>query len=281
MKSKLSFLFCLFVFVAVIFSIDGSSNGDSNSSDWVDPREEATVSISFDGLMALCFGNPDRVSVGLLDVDHHTPEITIIKVKGESHTKMAILAGKDLRSGLFIDVEGKNRSSISRYFAESMDDPKDFRWNIDMEEDLYQRQLHIKEERLFGKIHFGTGLFYTGELSDEFIQFFAADNSGSVLPFNRRYGSPAAKINLETGDSLVIKGEKVNLRLVAEPGVKYEMKINNLPPASMANMDHWLFYYDVVGTKLTPYMPVAVQKATFGPKPLLCMPVIFSRSQLK
>src|SRR5207249_11150388 len=71
MKSRTTFL-SLFFLVVVALSITASSN-NSATAPLPSPRQDATVSFSFDGLMAICFGNPARVSAGLLDVVHHTP----------------------------------------------------------------------------------------------------------------------------------------------------------------------------------------------------------------
>jgi hypothetical protein len=280
MKTKSTILFTLFVLVMAGLTMSASSNSNTATLRPVTPREEATVSFSFDGLMAICFGNPARVSAGLLDVHHHTPELTITRVKGENRSTMAVLKGEQLRGVFYVDVEGNTKTGVSRYYAESMNDPNDFRWNVDLEGDLHQRQLYVKEEKLFGKIHFNSGLFYAENLSEETVRFFAADNSGKLLPFNRKVAAPAAKVNLMQGEALVIRGAKDQIRLVAEPGVRYEVTVNNLPPADMANMDHWLYYYDVIGTKVTPYQPVMTKKAVLSPRPLLCIPALFTRSQL-
>jgi hypothetical protein len=279
MRRKSMTLFGLFVLVVLGFSIKASSNSSSSPLP-VTPRDEATVSFDFDGLMGICFGNQERVSAGLLNVPHHTPEIKITRIDAGKRSTMAVLRGEQLRGTFYVDVEGRTKSAVSRYYGESIDDPNDFRWNIDLEGDLYQKKLHIMEEKLFGKIHFGGGLFFASNLTDHSVRFFAADNSGKALPFNRRIAAPSAKINLAIGDTLLIRGVKNSIRLVAEPGVRYEVSVTNLPPSDMANMEHWIYYYDLLGEQVTPYMPVIAQKTAFGPKPLLCMPVVFSLSQL-
>jgi hypothetical protein len=279
MRIKSIALFSIFVLFIMSLSQSATGNSGNNSLRPATPREDATVSFSFDGLMAICFGNPERVSVGLLDAHHHTPEITITRFKGDEKSVFAVLKGEQLRETLYVEVD-KASNIVERYYGESMDDPNDFRWNIDLEGDLHQRKLYVKEDKLFGKIHFSSGLFFANNLSEEKFRFYAADNSGKVLPFNRRVAAPAAKINLGMGDSLLIRGGKEPIRLLAEPGVRYEITVHNMPPADMANMDHWLFYYDVIGTKVTPYMPVMTKKAAFSPRPLMCEPAVFSKSML-
>ncbi|MEW6737998.1 MAG: hypothetical protein AB1489_42365, partial [Acidobacteriota bacterium] len=167
------------------------------------------------------------------------------------------------------------------YLAPSMqNDPNDFRWNIDMEGDLHQRELHLKEEKLFGKIHIGAGLFYSDDLSQEKVRFLATDGSGKVLPFNRQVATPAAKLNLVAGQALVIRGSKDIVRLVAEPNVRYEIAVTNEPPAEMASMDHFTYYYDFIGAKVTPYNIALARKAAVEPAPLTCQSVVFGKSKL-
>jgi hypothetical protein len=280
MKIRSTCFFALSFFAMMVLLIASSENtGKAAGSPQPNPAEEATVSINFEGLMAICFGSSERVSTGLLDVHHHTPEIKITRVKDGSRKDLAILKGEQLRTTFYFDVEGRSNPSVSRYYGESINDSNDFRWNIDLESDLYQRMLYVREDKLFGKIHFSSGLFYAGKRTERPVRFFAADNSGKVLPFNRYIAAPAAKINLSAGEALVIRGGKETIRLTAEPGVRYEIEINNMPAADMADMNHFSFYYDVVGVKVTPYSPVMVKKAFTG-GPIICASAVFSRSKL-
>src|SRR5262249_38673817 len=150
--------FSLFL-VVLGLSITASTNSNKATAVQPSPREEASVSFRFDGLMAICFGNPARVSAGLLEVPYHSPEMVITKVSGTERSTVAKLSGEQLRRTLYFDVDG-NASAVSRYYAPSMDDQNDFRWNIDLEGDLHQQQLYVKEEKLFGKIHFSSGIWY-------------------------------------------------------------------------------------------------------------------------
>jgi hypothetical protein len=280
MKTRTTITLSFLAIMLISLSYTASGNSGSATLKPVSPWADATINFQFDGLMAICFGNPERVSAGLLDVHHHSPEIKIMRIKDGQRAELATLKEEQLRNTLYIDVEGSSRTGVSRYYTESMDDVKDFRWNLDLEGELHQRQLYVREDKLFGKIHFNSGLFYAGKMTEQPVRFFAADNSGKTLPFNRRIAAPAAKINLAIGEALVIRGGKETIRLVAEAGVRYEVEVNNLPPPDMANMDHWLFYYDVINTKVTRYMPVQTVKTAFGPRPLLCEPAVFSRSRL-
>jgi hypothetical protein len=245
----------------------------------VNPHAPATVTMSFDGLIAVCFGDPTRVSAGFLNVAHHSPNITITKVENGQQSTIAVLKDQELSDTLYLDIEG-SESGVRTYQTDSSDE-KDFRWNIDLESDIHQRQLYIKEEKLLGKLHISTGLFYADHLSEKPVRFFAADNSGNMLPFNRRIGEPAGKINMNSGDALVLKSKKVNLRLVSTPGISYEISITNLPPANMASMNHWLFYYDFINADVKHYAPVMINKAAYAPRPMICTAAVFSKSRLQ
>lgn len=244
------------------------------------PKDEANFHGDFDGLIAICFGNSQRVSMGFLDVPHHTPELKIIKLEGGKQTTVVDLKGEQLKDTLYMDVAGRKNSSVSRYYAANKEDVNDFHWTIDMESDIFQKQLYIKEEKLFGKIHFSNGLFYGVELSEDRLRFVSTDNSGQMLPFNRRIATPAMAINLQPNETLVIKGKQVNVQLPAVDGVKYQMHITNIPPADMVNINHFLFYFDILGEKVKVYEPVTVAKAAFYPKPIACFALVFTRSQL-
>ncbi|MEW6737256.1 MAG: hypothetical protein AB1489_38580 [Acidobacteriota bacterium] len=273
----MSVVVCLFLGTANSVS----SNGDNTTSVLPrNPSAEANVTISFDGLMALCFGNPDRVSVAILDVHHHLPTMTVSKIVNGHRSLVTVLNGRQLQGTLYIDVENRH-TGVSKYMAASMhNDPNDFRWNIDMEMDLYQRELQLKEEKLFGKIHISTGLFYAVDLSKERVRFLATDGSGKMLPFNRQVATPAAKLNLLTGQALIIRSRNGDLRLVAEPAVQYEISITNEPPAEMASIDHFTYYYDFIGVEVTPYNITLLEKAALNPRPLVCQSVVFGKSQI-
>jgi hypothetical protein len=273
-----SILFAIFACAIFALSLTAQSNTRGGLLP-INPREQASVTISFDGLMAICFGDAARVSAGILDVHHHIPLIKVEKVTGTQRTLVAQIKGEELRGVAYIDVENSGSRGVSRYFANSMaEDKNDFRWTIDMESDLHQRQLYIKEDRLFGKIHFTSGLFYANKLSEEKVKFQSA--KGNELPFNRQVAEPAAKLNLNVGETLVIKTEDRTLRLPAERDICYEIAITNTPPADMANINHWLFYYDLLEQSVTPYEPVMVKKAAYYPPPVMCAAAVFSRSKL-
>lgn len=262
-------LVCVLVFVSLL---TGVVAGQSQSKQ---PR--GNVTITFDGLMALAMGWSDRVSVGILDVPHHSPQLTITRIKGSQRQTVATLGAEDLRGNLSIYLEGAE-SAVSRYLpSPSMTDPADFRWNIDMETDLFQKQLYIQEGKLWGKIHISHGEFYSRNLSGERYRFASRD--GKLLSFDRRVGEPAAALDLQSGQVLTISGNGDSWRLQAAGGIRYEIAITNEPPASMANMDHFLFYYGILGEKVTPYQPVMMEKVYFPP-PMMCGAVVFGRSSL-
>ncbi|MEW6736757.1 MAG: hypothetical protein AB1489_36040 [Acidobacteriota bacterium] len=247
----------------------------------LDPKQPAAVSISFDGMEALFFGNPDLCSLTFLNVTHHTPKMTITKIANGRRTTVAMLKGEQLRGSLMVEVEGRRATGVSRYQAASMDeDVHDARWLIDMNE-LHPGTLTIKEEKLFGKIHFSAGLFYADKLSETPARFFATDRSNKTLSFNRRIGEPAAKIDLVNGDALVIHGSDTNIRLVAMPGVRYEIAITNLPSKNMMSMDHFIGYYSIIKEPLQRYVPIhAFKSAVVEPFPTVCPSVVFTGTKV-
>lgn len=245
------------------------------------PKNAANVTVSFDGLMVMTYGNPERVSVGFLDAMEHVPEVSIIKIKDQIRSNFATLKGDQLHQSLYVKT-ASGSGAVKRYFGESAQDPNDFRWTLDLENDIFQKQLHLQENKFFGKIHFSTGLFYTSRLTDQKVRFFSSDNTGKTLPLNRQLGEPAAKIAVAEGDALVIEGLSSPVRLVAEPGVSYEINITNLPDPSMASMEHFGAYYDIISDHVTPYVPVMSQKAAYAVRsPFICVPAMLSKSALK
>jgi hypothetical protein len=250
----------------------------ANTAAPLSPRSDASVSIDFDGIMAVCFGDPSQVGVGILNVPNHTPKVTITEISNNNKRVIAELADEQL-SDLHIFTESHN-NSINRFQSQDMSDPNDYRWTVDMENDLYQRQLSLNTKGMAAKIHIETGLFYADKLSERNFRFFAADNSGKELNFNRKIGFPAAKIALEAGDALILQSKDRTIRLNQDYGVKYEISIHNSPKPEMASMDHFLFYYDNIDTKVTPYSPVMAQKAAYSTNGSICLPAVFGRSRL-
>jgi hypothetical protein len=235
------------------------------------------VTFSFDGMEALFFGAPDRVSVGVLNAHNHRPQITVTKVVGSERTVIAQLSGAQLRQPVFIDAEGLAATGVSRRLAEVKEnDPFDARWMIDFNELYPQQQLSVDESKFFTKIHISNGLFYSDKLSKAKARFFAADGSNKTLKVNRRMAQPAAKLNLSNGDKLIISGNFEPVRLVGSANVSYQIDITNLPPKNAMSMDHFLNYYDIVEQHLDQYVPVYAFKTTFSPPPTVCAPIYFS-----
>ncbi|MEW6737894.1 MAG: hypothetical protein AB1489_41840 [Acidobacteriota bacterium] len=280
MRTKLMLSLCVVVCLFLSLTNTSSSNNRKVSVVPINPRAEANVRITFDGLMALCMGNPKRVSVGILNVHNHLAELRVSKVNGSQKSMVAMIKGEELTT-LYIDVEG-NEPEVKQYVTSSSidSDENDFRWNLDFESDLYQQELQIREDKLFGKIHISAGLFYAADVSKERVRFYTADGSGKSLAFNRRIAIPAGIINLTSDRALVIRGKQTILRLVVEPGVHYEIALSNEPAPEMASIDHFNFYYDFLATKVTPYNMAVVQKAALQPRPLMCLTTVFSRSKL-
>jgi hypothetical protein len=67
---------CVFLFSLVLIS---SLQVRTVASDAV-----STVTFEFDGMMGLFMGDSQKVSVGIIDVHHYTPEITVYKIVQDS-----------------------------------------------------------------------------------------------------------------------------------------------------------------------------------------------------
>jgi hypothetical protein len=267
--------FKLLITIASLFTLLFSAAGIS--SPLLTPHDGATVKINFDGLIAVCFGNPDHAAAGFLNVHHHTPQIEITRIENLHRTQLAKLAGEELREVTF-KVEG-SQAGATRYITPNREkDANDFRWTIDLEKDIYQRDLYIQKDKMAGIIKFDSALWYADNISDQPLRFFS--DKGEELPFNRRFAEPAANVNLQPGQALIITSGAKVIRLAAEDNVRYEIAITNTPPADMASMDHFNYYYSVLGEKVTAYSPVIAKRAAYSPRPIICSSVVASRSRL-
>ncbi|KAF0244035.1 MAG: hypothetical protein FD167_3694, partial [bacterium] len=156
-------------------------------------------------------------------------------------------------------------------------DTTDFRWCLDIENDLFQRELYLKDNFLT-KIHFNTGTFYAENVTENKYQFTAGSK---IHSFNRQIGRPMLKVELDKQENLIITGLDKEIKLLYFTNISYQINITNLPPEDMANIDHFSFYYNAVKVDVPQYMPIMVKKATFRPSPMICEAVIFGKSSIK
>ncbi len=265
-------------FLMVFFAICGYvvMSGVNNGS--VNADVKCEVNFHFDGLQAIAFGDSKRVSDGILDVHHHTPNIEIKQIKQGKETTIYNIKANELKGkALTISVPNNGLQPKKYYSPDMSKDTQDFRWCLDIESDLFQKQLYLREDKLFCKIHFQVGEFFTNQLTEDKYQFVAGSKLHS---FNRRIGEPAARVQLGVGNNLVINGLDRAINLPYVDGASYKVNITNLPPKDMMNMDHFAFYYDVVKTTTTQFMPVASKKVAFGPRPYICGAAIFGKSSI-
>jgi hypothetical protein len=89
-------------------------------------------------------------------------------------------------------------------------------------------------------------------------------------------GQPAAKLNLSTGDKLVISGNFEPIKLIGAANVQYQVDITNLPPKNAMSMEHFLHYYEIVAEPLERYVPVLSFGTALAPFPVLCPSIYFS-----
>ncbi|MBL8194237.1 MAG: hypothetical protein JNM06_10640 [Blastocatellia bacterium] len=264
-------IFVLMMFFVVCFCLSMTKVN-------VDASSKCEVSFHFDGLQAIAFGDPSRVSGGILDVHHHVPSIEIKQIKQGKTTLIHTIKADELKGKTLNVNMPNNRLQPKRYYSPDMNkDKQDFRWCLDIENDLFQKQLYLKDN-FFAKIHFNAGMFYSENVTENKYQFV----SGSSLhKFNREIGRPTLKVGLDKQDSLVISGLKNEVSLAYQPGTNYSVTISNLPSKDMMNIDHFVFYYDAVKVNVPKFMPLPVEKAAFYPKPIICDSVIFGKSVIK
>ena len=261
------------VFFAVCFCVLMSNVNNSN----VNADAKCEVSFHFDGLQAIAFGDSKRVSDGILDVHHHSPLIEVKEIKAGKETIIRTIKADELKGKVLnVDVPN-NQQQPKRYYSLDMSkDTQDFRWCLDIENDLFQKQLYLKDE-FFTKIHFNTGTFYAERLTDDKYQFVAGTK---VHNFKREIAAPSAKVLLDKHQRLLLNGLATEISLSYKEHVNYQISITNLPTKDMMNMDHFAFYYDLIETEVPKYMPVLVKKAAYLPRPLMCEAIILGKSKI-
>jgi hypothetical protein len=272
----------LILFVAILFSFSltftsfgafGASNSNADS--------KCDVSFHFDGLQVIAFGSSKRVSDGILDVHHHEPNIEIKQIKQGKESMIRVIRASELKDKtLNISIPSKQLHSIhpTKYLSPDMSkDTQDFRWCLDLENDLFQKQLYLREDKLFTKIHFQVGEFFTSQLTDEKYKFVAGSKLHS---FNRKIGRPGASVKLSEGEQLLVSGLGTAINLPYVDGTSYRVDITNLPPKDMMSIDHFGFYYDFVKEPVTRFMPVEAKKVVYRPAPFLCEAVILGKSAI-
>jgi len=266
-------IYFLMVFFAICFCVL-MSNVNNNS---VNADAKCEVSFHFDGLQAIAFGDSKRVSDGILDVHHHTPLIEIKEIKAGKETVIRTIKADELKGKVLnVDVPN-NQQHPTRYYSPDMSkDVQDFRWCLDMESDLFQQQLYLKDN-FFAKIHFNSGTFYSERLTEEKYQFVAGNK---IHKFNRQIGRPIGKVLLKHNENLTINGLDNSIKLVYRPGINYAIAVSNLPGKDMMSINHFTFYYDLVKTDVARFMPISVKKASYVPQPIVCEAAIFGKSKI-
>ncbi|MFY9225154.1 MAG: hypothetical protein WAQ98_20945, partial [Blastocatellia bacterium] len=209
----------------------------------------------------------------------HTPLIEIKEIKAGKETVIRTIKADELK-GKVLNVDVPNTQlHPTRYYSPDMTkDSTDFRWCLDLETDIFQKQLYLKDD-FFCKIHFNTATFYTTKVTQEKYQFTAGSK---IHSFKREIGEPAARVDLQPNDNLIITGLGKEITLPYEKGISYKISITNLPPKEMASVDHFGFYYDIFKEPVTRYMPVMIKKAAYlpHPPPIMCNAIILGKSTI-
>jgi len=233
-------------------------------------QPQGNVSVAFDGMELLCTADEGRVTVGLLDAMDHSPRLVVTRVDGQARAVVAMLEGEALRGSLIIDVQGPAHPVTFYQSADRASDSQDWRWVLNFGELFPGRKLTVREDRFFGKVHFLAGTFHAANLSKTPARFFAADGKGKALPFKRRVAAPAVRMDLNSGQALLVRTQSDTLRFEVKDGVRYEVSLTNLPPPDKASFDHFMHYFDVIQEKLPRYVPFFMEKAAYEPSPGFC-----------
>lgn len=250
---------------------------DFNTSS-VNASAKCEVSFHFDGLHAIAFGDPSKISNGILNAHHHNPKVEIKEIEKGNEKVLFSVEGQHLyKKVLNISMPNKQLYPKRYYSVDMNKDKQDSRWCLDMESDLFQKELYLKDN-FFTKIHFNVGTFYAENVTEEKYQFVVGSK---IHSFNRQIGRPNLRVDLSQNDDLVINGLSKLIKLPYKKGINYSVVITNLPPKDMMDINHFVFYYDLLKTDVPNYMPVAVKKAAFRPYPIVCDGVIFSKSVIK
>lgn len=267
---KKTFMLIMFV-ILCIYGTSVVGNTSSNT---------CIVKFDFDGLQAIAFGDSSRVSDGILNAHHHQPNIEIKQIENGKESVLTTLEAKELKGRVLKISVPNSEHTPTRYYSGDMNkDTSDFRWCLDIESDLFQHKLYLKDDTFFCKIHFLVGVFYTDHISGNKYEFVA----GNVIhSLKRQIGALGAKVDLTKGHNLVISGLDKDIILPYNAGVAYQVSITSLPPKNMMSTDHFAYYYDVVKADVPKFVPVMIQKATFSayPPPILCGVGIFSKSNI-
>ncbi len=127
-KVSILMLFVGLFFCTMIGNIDG-----------VDATSKSEVRFIFEGLQAIAFGDSNRVTDGILDAHHHTPQIQIKRIEKGKEKVIFNAEGKDLYKKVLNVTMPDNGHKPSRYYSPDMNkDKTDFSWCLDMESDLFQ-----------------------------------------------------------------------------------------------------------------------------------------------
>jgi len=216
-------------------------------------KSGATIKLTFNGLLVFTFDEAQRIcEIGVLKAKGH---VLRIKERPELTEKLQtgnISIGIPGRNGLegvtrfeALSSDGKTPRPFSR--REGVDDPKDFRWAIDLEgAGFHNRELPLKHDFPPQSIIVRQGMFYTDKLIPV----------SQVLPNKRRkeikIASPVGyTLHLNEGEKFVLSygraGEK--LEITAAAGATHEMTILNTPerlPKAHDEITHFPHFYECV-----------------------------------
>lgn len=205
-------------------------------------HSEASVTVTFEGLLALCVNDKNQAEIGALRNSHHelTMEVnTITRQRDRERTSTVRLPVK-VNEDIFIEAVNASKPGVSLYKnegivfnrADGTGDPEDFRWVMDLEgPEFHNRKLTItRPEMLRPRIFIPTGTLYTQEIDSQPMGLTAAGDDLHWTYLGKLAKIIAADISFGAGDEVIVRSG-VNgsnaIRLKRQPGTRYAIAIKN------------------------------------------------------
>jgi hypothetical protein len=226
---------------------------------------QALATVSFEGLGLFCINDRKECEIGALQSANH---LVVLRIRQKEPTAREFAPLPDFGEFVKIEITDPDKNEVTRYFNNAdppvrnsdKGDPKDFRWLIDLESDLYHnKQITVGPEgrdRLHPVFFIASGSMYTLAKADgeDFSARVRWDDEaarrlaqGKPAPGDSRLvGNVGQRLGIDlltknpSGSKVILSsvdrnGQPISggatLELPGGPGVKYEISIRNLCPA--------------------------------------------------
>lgn len=222
------------------------------------------IRLLFDGLMTICFDSiQSQCQIGIpRDAPNHNLTIKVERIfAGETKT-ITTLTGFDTKEISF-ELSG-GETGIKTYQKGNFvgndleDDPRDFRWVVDLEgPEFHNRKLSIKDGAFRQFINLKSGVFHSRLLSDLDIDI-KKHATGKVLKSRKVSTITGVNIDLQPGEKFFMhygKQNKQTLELEAESDVTYTLTLDNLCPeakSALPNLESDFYVYYTIFDDVPP-----------------------------